>query len=228
MIFIGIALLVAAGLAIAVGADAGSLVGLTQDQAGHALPLLLVLIVVFAGVFSRRRPAAELLTGLALWIGIFAVAITGFAYRDDIMNVANRVYGELSPGQPVVDRKTGIVSFQRGLGGHFEVSARINGAKVPLIFDTGASAMVLTASDARKAGIDTSRLTFDTPVSTANGTGRAAVVYLDRIDIGGIVRRNVRTYIAQDHALDTSLLGMTFLETLSRYSVTKDSLELSN
>lgn len=228
MIFIGIALLVAAGLAIAVNSDAGSLVGLSQDQAGHVVPMLLVLIIVAGAMFARRRPLAELLGGLLLWAGVFGLVLAGYTYRDDIMSVATRMYGELTPGQPIVDSRTGAVRFRRGMGGHFEVDAKINGAKIPLIFDTGASAMVLTVSDARKAGIDTSHLLFNAPVSTANGTGRAAIVSLDQIEIGSIIRRNVRAYITESDALDTSLLGMTFLETLSRYAVTKDSLELSN
>lgn len=228
MIFIGIALLVAAGLALAVSGDAGALIGLTQQQTGHLVPLLLVLILVAGGAFARRRPASELVSALVLWGGIFALALTGYAYRDEIMSVATRVYGELTPGQPVVDSRTGQVRFRRGLGGHFEVVAKVNGAAIPLIFDTGASAMVLTSGDARKAGIDVSRLRFDTAVSTANGMGRAAVVTLDSIEVGGIVRRNVRSYVTEGGALDTSLLGMTFLETLSRYAVTKDSLELTD
>jgi aspartyl protease family protein len=228
MMFIGIALLVAAGLAVAISADAGSLVGLTQDQTGHVVPLLLVLILVAGGAFARRRPASELIGALVLWIGIFAIAVTGYAYRAEIMSVANRVYGELTPGQALVDSKTGQVSFRRGLSGHFEVVAAINGKAIPLIFDTGASAMVLTIADARKAGIDTVHLSFDTPVSTANGMGRAAVVTLDSIDVGGIRRHDIRAYVTEGGALDTSLLGMTFLETLSRYAVTRDSLELTN
>lgn len=228
MIFIGIALLVAAGLAFAVNADAGSLVGLSVDQTGRLVPLVLVLILVAGGLFARRRAASELLTGLLLWVGIFAVVLAGYAYRSEIMNVATRVYGELSPGQPVVDSRTGQVTFHRGLGGHFDVTARINDASIPMIFDTGASAMVLTSADAEKAGIDTSHLAFDTDVSTANGTGKAAVIFLNTVDVGGIVRHNIRAYVTEGGALETSLLGMTFLETLSRYAVTRDSLELTN
>ncbi len=78
------------------------------------------------------------------------------------------------------------------------------------------------------AGIDTSHLAFDTAVSTANGMGRAAVVNLATIDVGGIVRHDIRAYITAGGALDTSLLGMTFLETLNRYAVTRDSLQLTN
>jgi aspartyl protease family protein len=228
MIFIGIALVVAAGLALAISNDAGALVGLSEQQTGHLVPLLLILILVAGGAFARRRPASELVSGLILWCGIFVLALTGYAYRAEIMSVATRVYGELAPGRPIVDSRTGQVSFRRGLGGHFQVDATVNGATIPLIFDTGASAMVLTSADARKAGIDPTRLRFDTAVSTANGMGRAAIVTLDNVDVGGIVRHRIRAYVTEGGALDTSLLGMTFLETLTRYAVTKDSLELTN
>jgi aspartyl protease family protein len=228
VIFIGIALIVAAGLALAVSAGAGALVGLTEQQTGHLMPLVIVLILIAGGAFARRRPASELVSALVLWVGIFALAVTGYAYRDEIMSVATRVYGELTPGQPVIDSRTGAVTFRRGLSGHFEVNAKVNGQNIPLIFDTGASAMVLSSEDARKAGIDTSHLIFGTPVSTANGMGQAAIVSLDSIDVGGIVRHDIRAYVTQGGELDTSLLGMTFLETLSRYAVSKDSLELTD
>jgi aspartyl protease family protein len=228
MIFIGVALLIAAGLALAVNADAGAVIGLSQQQAGEALVMVLVLIIVAGGAFARRRRASELLVGLLLWIGVFGIVLAGYAYRADIMSVATRVYGELAPGRPVVDQRTGAVTFRRGLSGHFEVDAKINGAAIPLIFDTGASAMVLTSSDARRAGIDPVGLRFDTAVSTANGMGKAAMVTLDTINVGGIVRHKIRAYITEGGALDTSLLGMTFLETLSRYVVTPDSLELTD
>ena len=128
----------------------------------------------------------------------------------------------------MVDADAGTATFRRGLNGHFEIEATVNGHTTPMIFDTGASAVVLTVADAREAGIDTDNLRFSIPVSTANGTGRAARVRLDRIEVGGIVREGVVAFIAESNALDQSLLGMTFLETLSRYSVTQNSLELVN
>ena len=41
--------------------------------------------------------------------------------------------------------------------------------------------------------------------------------------LGGVV-----AFVTEENALDQSLLGMTFLETLSRYSVTQNSLELAD
>lgn len=228
MIFIGIALLIAVGIAFLISADAGSLAGLTQMQTAQMIPLVVILIIIAGGVFTRRHKASELFTGVVLWVGIFGVAALSYAYRDEITGMAGRVAGELRPGVAVVDTNAGTATFRRGFGGHFEISANINGHQTPMIFDTGATAVVLTMADAKAAGIDTDGLRFSIPVATANGTGQAARVRLDRLEVGGIVRENVVAFVTEAKALETSLLGMTFLETLSRYSVTQNSLELVN
>lgn len=228
MIFIGLALAIAVGIAFLISADAGSMVGLTQAQTAQLVPLLVILIVIAGGLFSRRRQASELLGALALWVGIFAVIGVGYAYRDELLGIVGRVSGELRPGVAVVDSERGSAVFRRGLGGHFEINATINGHETPMIFDTGASAVVLTQADAQAAGIDLDGLRFTVPVSTANGTGMAARTQLATIEVGGIVRQNVTAFVTEQGALETSLLGMTFLETLARYSVTQNSLELQD
>lgn len=228
MIFIGIALLIACGLALVVGTNAGSLVGLSQMQTAQVIPLVLILILIAGGVFGRRHKASELLGGVALWVGIFAIAGVTYAYRDELTNVVGRVASEFRPGVALVDAEAGTATFRRDARGHFELMASVNGHDMPMIFDTGASAVVLTLADARAAGIDTTSLQFTIPVATANGTGQAAQVNLDGIEVGGIKRKGIRAFIANEGALDTSLLGMTFLETLSRYAVTSNSLELTD
>ncbi len=227
MLFIAFALAIAACLALLISADAGSMLGLTPEQTGQALPGVILLIVLAGSLFVRRRRFGELMGNLVTWVAIFGIVIVGYTYRDDLSGVATRVFGELLPGAPVVDTEKGTVTFRRGRGGHFQVNANINGANIPLIFDTGASAVVLSAEDARSAGIDPETLSYTVPVSTANGTGRAAVVQLDTIDVGGIIRHRIRAFVAEPGALDTSLLGMTFLETLDSYSVTSRGLELA-
>ncbi|WP_332687593.1 retropepsin-like aspartic protease family protein [Devosia sp.] len=226
MIFIGIALLIAVGIALLISTDAGSLVGMTQAQTAQLIPLLVILIVFAGGLFTRRRKASELVGSVLLWIGIFGVAAVTYAYRDELTGMVGRVAGELRPGVAMVDAEQGLATFRRGMGGHFEINTTVNGHTTPMIFDTGASAVVLTIADAEAAGIDTEGLRFSIPVSTANGTGRAARVRLDRIEVGGILREGVVAFVAEGGALEQSLLGMTFLETLSRYSVTQNSLEL--
>ena len=226
MIFIGIALLIAIGIALLISADAGSLIGLSQMQTAQLVPLVVILIIFAGGAFGRRRKASELLGGLAIWVGLFAAVGIGYAYRDELLGVVGRVTGELRPGVAVVDSDAGTAVFRRGFGGHFEVRATINGHETPMVFDTGASAVVLTQDDARAAGINLDGLRFTVPVSTANGTGLAARTRLKSLVVGGIARRDITAFVTEEGALETSLLGMTFLETLSRYTVTQNALEL--
>ena len=228
MLFVGVAILVAVGLALLVSADAGAWLGLTQTQFGQLIPLVILAIVFAAGAFSRRQRFSAIVGNFAVWAGLFVAVLVGYTYREDLKDLAARVVGELSPTTAIVDSENGTATFRRGLDGHFTVASTVDGVAIPLLFDTGASAVVLSYRDAERAGIRLDNLSFSMPVMTANGTGRAAVVELDRIEVGGIARRNVRAFVAEDGALQGSLLGMTFLETLSRYSVAGDKLELAD
>ncbi len=228
MLFAGVALLIAVGIGLLVSADAGKLIGLDQSQFAQVIFLVIVLVVFAAGAFSRRQKLATILGNLAAWAAIFVVALGGYAYREDIKGFAAKVFGELAPTSAIIDSKNGTASFRRGIDGHFLVAASVNGTAMPLLFDTGASAVVLSYADAKQAGIDVDHLHFTTPVTTANGTGRAAVVQLDKLEVGGIARGNITAFVAERGALDGSLLGMTFLETLSRYTVAGDRLELTD
>ena len=228
MLFVGVALLVAAGIGILIGADVGSQLGLSQMQMAQLAVLLILAIVFAAGAFSRRQRLSLVIANLGVWLGLFAVALVGYTYREDIKTVAARVFGELSPTTAIVDSKDGTATFHRGFDGHFLVASTVNGTGMPLLFDTGASAVVLSYPDAIRAGLDVKHLNFDTPVTTANGTGRAAVVRLDSIQVGGIKRGNVQAFVAERGALNGSLLGMSFLETLSSYTVAGDQLKLAD
>lgn len=225
MAFIGVALLIAVGLALVISADAGSLVGLSQQQTGQLIPLLLVLVVVAGGAFGRRRKLGEMLANLVLWGGVFGIALVSYTFRAELFQAGERVMSELRPGAAVVDVDRGSVAFRRSISGSFRVNAQINNAQVRLIVDTGASAVVLTQADAIAAGLDIAGLSYTIPVQTANGTGRAAAIRLNTIVVGDIVRSNIRAYVAEEAALETSLLGMTFLETLSSFSISGDQVE---
>ena len=87
--------------------------------------------------------------------------------------------------------------------------------------------VVLTAADARKAGIDTRGLDYDVPVATANGSALAAELRLDQIAVGPIVMRRIPALVAKPGALEESLLGMSFLERLKSYTVERGRLILT-
>lgn len=226
MIFVGVAIVISVGIALLISADAGAVVGLTQQQTGQLIPGLVILIIMASALFSRRQHLGTMVRNVVLWAGLFGVALVGYTYRDDLQGVAARVMGELTPGAATVDTARGTATFRAGRDGHYQINAMVNGTEVHTIFDTGASAVVLTEKDAIRAGIDVKSLDYNVQVSTANGTGRAASVILDQIEVGGIVRKRIRAFVAETEALEQSLLGMTFLTTLSRYGVSANSLEL--
>jgi aspartyl protease family protein len=228
MLFVGVALLIAFGLGLLVSTDAVGYFGLTSMQVAEILPLVILLIIFAAGFFTQRQRFSSIVGNLVVWVGIFAAGALGYAYREDLTAAAGRMFSDFNPTSAIIDSKNGTASFRRGLDGHFLVATSVNGTSMPLLFDTGASAVVLSYTDARRAGIDVNDLTFDVAVTTANGTGRAALVTLDRMEVGGIVRSKVQAFVAERGALQGSLLGMTFLETLSRYSVAGNTLELAD
>jgi aspartyl protease family protein len=215
------------GLAVAVlmltPADA-RIAGLDHQAVAGAAGLVAMLAYFLAG--ARPSDIARMVSSIALWALLIAVLAGVYAYRFEASDFVDRMTEELMPSEPVIGQG-GEAIVTRRLGGEFAVTAHINGAKATLIFDTGASMVVLTAADARRAGINTSSLGYDVSVTTANGAAMAAEVRLDEIAVGRIVMRKVPALVAKPGALMDSLLGMSFLERLKSYSVERGKLILT-
>lgn len=118
-----------------------------------------------------------------------------------------------------VTGESGDAVAWRGKSGTFELRASINGQTLPMIFDTGASAVSLRAEDAEQAGIDVSALHYSLITHTANGTAAVAPVIIQTLQVGSIIENNVPAIVARPHALSSNLLGQTFLSRLSNYTV---------
>jgi aspartyl protease family protein len=110
--------------------------------------------------------------------------------------------------------------------GHFYVEADINGTSLKMLADTGASLVVLGEQAAEEVGINPDSLDYDQVVGTANGTAEAAVVELDEVRVGGIVRRDVKALVTR--RLQGALLGMSFFNSLSKVSIESDELVLKD
>ena len=116
--------------------------------------------------------------------------------------------------------------MRRSDDGHFHIDAEANGVPVRFLIDTGATTTVLTAADARRAGIDTSALSFDRAVQTANGLAFFARAWLDRLTIGPYRLASVPVGVMPAGALDTSLLGMNTINRFSSWRVEGDKMVL--
>ncbi len=197
---------------------------LSTDDLG-ALAYHVALVVFIGGavlMMVRERPSAALEAAL-FWVVVGFVLVFAYTYRDDLRTVGERVMAQLVPGRAAM-RGDRAVEIVRGRGGDFQVAAQVNGTRVAMALDTGASAVVLTQEAAKAAGLPLELLSYTVQVDTANGRARAASVVLDRLTVGGIVERSVPALIAQAGQLRTSLLGMTFLNRLESWEVRGDKL----
>jgi aspartyl protease family protein len=94
--------------------------------------------------------------------------------------------------------------------GHFTTIGVVNGVSLPFLVDTGATAVVLSSADARRAGVNylsgARALT-----QTANGVVPVYAVKLDSLRIGDITVNNVDASVIEGDKLPVALLGMSFL-----------------
>lgn len=114
----------------------------------------------------------------------------------------------------------------RANGGEFALHAKINGANVPMVIDTGATSVVLTWETAKAAGLPLELLSYDVEVETAGGKTRAAKLVLDRLSVGKLVERSVPALVVPRGTMKTNLLGMSFLDRLESWEVRPEKLKL--
>ncbi len=229
LFWIVIALIGGGLIVLMVNDSSGESFGMQNDTFARALYLGILLLVIGAGVVGSRRSFGDMTRQIAMWLFIALGFVAGYQYRYELQDFASRVTAGLIPGSPIeIASEDGraAVMIDKSANGHFQVRATVNGVTVPFLVDTGASAIVLTHADAERIGIDTSRLDYLIPVYTANGSAMAARAVADRMIIGGIERERMPVLVAQAGKLDTSLLGMSFLDTLSGFEVRGDRLVL--
>jgi aspartyl protease family protein len=181
----------------------------------------LVLLGLAAAALFRQR-FTRVFESVLIWVVIVLLLALGYTYRFELREVGDRMLAELIPGRAATRGHT--VEIARGGGGSFSVATQVNGARVAMVLDTGASAVVLTQEAAKAAGLPLEVLNYSVSVDTANGRARAAPVTLDRLSVGGITERSVPALIAQPGQLRTNLLGMSFLNRLESWEVRGDRL----
>ena len=188
-------------------------------------------LFVLPGLFASYH--GRLSTGVKhalVWFSLLLVLVAGYTYRDAFHDVVARVSAELTPaGRPLsVDGPEGerAVRIRKSSQGQFVARARVNGTEFTMMVDTGASSVVLKATDAARAGIDVGGLNFTIAVDTAHGSTFCAPIRLREISVGGIVYQGVDALVAQPGDLKESLLGMSFLKRLRSYDFSGDFLTL--
>lgn len=160
-----------------------------------------------------------------LGAAVLAAVVAGRAYLG--LHPTNEARAAEAPPPAVapVRGHAGAAEIAKGPDGHFWAEASVGGRHVRFLVDTGATAVALTAEDARRVGIDVGRLDYDREVTTAAGPGQAAEVELPYVAIAGARVEKVKALVIRD-GLSTSLLGMTYLGRLASFEASPGVLIL--
>jgi aspartyl protease family protein len=222
LLFLGIAIAI---LIILVRNGAGTVGPLTTGDFGSLAYKILLLVFLGGAVLTLfRERFGQAITAALLWVVVGLALVVAYSYRFELHDVADRVLVVLVPGHVVSHGRS--VEIGRTSSGDFDLTVQVNGARVAMVLDTGASSVVLTRDDAKAAGLPLEVLNYTVNIDTANGRTRAAPVTLDRIALGGLEERSVEALVAQAGQLKTSLLGMSFLNRLQSWEVSGDRLML--
>ena len=210
-------------LALLLSRDEELIAGLARhDFAQLAANVALGIVIGSLVLALFRHRLSEALQAALFWIVLALLLAVAYTFRGDLREIGDRVRAELIPGKPVQIGRA--VEIARGRGGEFLVSTQVNGTRLGMMLDTGASSVVLTPEAAKAAGLPLEVLSYSVVIETANGRARAAAVTLDRIAVGSIVERSVPALVAQPGQLRVSLLGMSFLNRLESWEVRNDRL----
>jgi aspartyl protease family protein len=205
--------------------DSDPIANLLRHDAG-ALMLKVALAVFLGGLALAlfRERLSRVLEALLFWAVVGLLVAVVYTYRYELRDAADRVVAQLMPGHVAGHGRH--VEVVRGKSGDFALAARVNGARVAMVLDTGASSVVLTQEAARAAGLPIEMLNYSVNLDTANGRTHAAPVTLDRLAVGSLVEREVPALVVQSDDLKNNLLGMSFLNRLESWEVRGDRLRM--
>jgi aspartyl protease family protein len=95
--------------------------------------------------------------------------------------------------------------------GAYAVSGSINGRRVSMIVDTGATAVAMSETEAQRLKLRYDRNKPTGMVQTASGVTPAYAVKLDKVEVGPLALYGVEGVVVQGAHPPMVLLGMTFL-----------------
>jgi len=228
-LWIVIAALGIAVLALAMRREQDTIAGLHPGSIAALITGAVLVVMVFGAVYALfYKRIGELLRAAVFWCAFAGLLFAGYSFRFQLQAVGEQALAEIIPGIPMIAQASSgrSVEIVRAREADFTIRAEVNGARIAMLIDTGASSVVLSADAAKAAGLPVELLKYEVPIETANGRSRAASVVLDRIAIGGIVERKVPALVSSPGDLKTSLLGMSFLKRLESFEVHGERLVL--
>jgi aspartyl protease family protein len=126
--------------------------------------------------------------------------------------------------EPTVVTTDGTVELDRNDDGHFYADVQINGSRIHMLVDTGASAIALSRDDARSVGIATSIGMNDVVGEGADGDVHGEFVKIDRMELGPKTVEGLDAVVLNEG--EQSLLGQSFLAKFDSVEIHGDKMVL--
>ena len=127
----------------------------------------------------------------------------------------------VSAGSAIGGPGDGKIVLHAVSNGHFLAQGQINGRSVPLLVDTGASVVSISAAEAQRIGLNY-KAGQPVNMSTANGISTGWLVKLSSIRLGSVDVYNVDAVVTPA-AMPYVLLGNSFL---TRFQMTRTNDQL--
>lgn len=121
----------------------------------------------------------------------------------------------------------GEVLLERERDGHFYAEVYIDGVPTRMLVDTGASVIALTGEDALSMGLYWDDSDVAPVAQGASGAVHGVYANLTNVRLGDFEASNVRALIVPE-GLGISLLGQSFLETISDVRIADDQMVLGS
>ncbi|TPW29380.1 TIGR02281 family clan AA aspartic protease [Martelella alba] len=231
LFWILIAIVVAGMILLMTIGRGGTTFGIDNEAFAQTVIFVSLLTMFASGFLHSGRKIGPMIRNLLIWAVIIVLIAAAYVFRNDFSNAGDRLMSAFLPGRAIVTTSASgheEVVLGKRQSGHFATRATVNGHALDMLVDTGASRVTLTDNDAKRIGLDTNTLNFSMMVQTANGSALAAPVTLNQIEIGPISRRNVQAMVVAKGKLSQSLLGMSFLSTLTSVDMRADQLYLTD
>lgn len=185
---------------------------------GHFVYLVILGIAVVGWFIAENRYSLGRTVRVALaWGFIFLGVVAGYGLWEDIRD-------DVIPRQAVF-QDGARVEVPRAFDGHYYLTLELDGVPVDFVIDTGATDVVLTRTDAARIGLDPDRLAYTGIAGTANGEVRTARVRIGEARLGGIADFDLPVSVNEGE-MDTSLLGMAYLQRFGRIEIADGRLLL--
>jgi aspartyl protease family protein len=160
--------------------------------------LRLALIIIFVGTLVGALMPSSLTSSLP----------SGGDEKRETISVSEPS-DSASSNQPAFEVGSGPITLDRERDGHFYAEARVNGAAVRFLIDTGASGIALDVSDARRAGLAIDPGQVEVIGTGPSGEIRGHFVRLNRVELGLKAVSDIPAVVLESG--DRSLLGQSFL-----------------